>query len=142
MEFTLKVAGGEEIELGHEYISAAIYRTDTPDDSYARSTEVGSELRVSGRVMKTPQGGNADETRKLAIWSLVPAGKEDCYRRVELDVVVSGAVVRKLVLPNAFVVDYSEDYGTNQGVGLFNLVVRQKKDKIAAVKIEGGYVAE
>jgi hypothetical protein len=138
MEFSLKVAGGETIELGHEYISAAIYRTDTPDDSNARSTEVGSEVRVSGRVMKTQKGGEADETRKLALWSLVPAGKEDCYRRVELDVVVGGAMVRRVVLPNAFVVDYTEDYGTNQGVGLFNLVVRQKKDKIAAVKIEGG----
>jgi hypothetical protein len=142
MEFIFRVVSGEKIELGKEYISDAIYRTDTPDDSNARSTEVGSELRVSGRVMNNPQGGNADETMKLALWSLVPAGKEDCYRQVELEVVVGGNVIRKVVLPNAFVVDYKEDYGTNQGVGLFNLVVRQKKDKITAVKIEGGYSDE
>jgi hypothetical protein len=41
--------------------------------------------------------------------------------------------------PNAFVVDYTEDYFDTEGVGTFKLVIRQKKDKFELCTIEGGY---
>ena len=48
---------------------------------------------------------------------------------------------RKYYFPNAFVVNYNEDFGDSDGVGKFSLVIKQKKDKIAAITIEGGYPA-
>lgn len=42
MGFVLKVEGPETIELGLESIIAVEYATDTPDDSNARSTDVGT----------------------------------------------------------------------------------------------------
>ena len=42
---------------------------------------------------------------------------------------------------NAFVVDYKEDYGDEEGTGTFTLMIKQKKDKISTVTVEGGYSA-
>ena len=76
---------------------------------------------------------------KLAQWSLVPAEKADCYRKVTVDVISAQQVVRQITLPNAFVVDYEEDFGDGEGVGKFKLFVKQKKDKTVDVKFEGGF---
>lgn len=142
MAFRFKVEGGENIELSNDNIITAVYKTDTPDDSNARSTDVGSELKIIGRIITATDGDQADDTLKLTLWSLVPAVKVDSYRKVTLEVIIAGQVVRKVYFPNAFVVDYTEDFGADEGVGTFNLLIRQKKDKNDLVKIEGGYAAE
>lgn len=139
MGFRLKVEGAETIELGIDSIQSVKYETDTPDDSNARSTDVGSILTVSGKVLTATDGDNADDTIKLALWSLVSAEKADCYRKVTLEVIAADQVVRKIHIPNAFVVDYTETFADASGVGTFDLVVKQKRDKNEFVKIEGGY---
>lgn len=139
MGFKLKVEGAGTIELGIDSIKTVSYKTDTPDDSNARSTEVGSILTVTGKILTAIDGDKADDTMKLAAWSLVPAEKADCYRKVTLEVIAASQVVRKISMPNSFVVDYTENFGDQEGVGTFVLVVKQKKDKNELVKIEGGY---
>ncbi|UPK42432.1 membrane-associated protease 1 [Paenibacillus pabuli] len=139
MGFVLKVEGSETIELGMDNIRTVVYDTDTPDDSNARSTDVGATLRISGKIITATDGDNADDTMKLALWSLVPAEKADCYRKVTLEVVAADQVVRKIYLPNAFVVDYTERFGDTEGVGEFSLFIKQKKDKTEFTKIEGGF---
>ena len=71
----------------------------------------------------------------------MPAEKADCYRKVSVEVISADQVIRKITFPNAFVVDYKEKFGDTEGVGTFKLAVRQKKDKLSAVTIEGGYSA-
>ena len=71
--------------------------------------------------------------------SLVPAEKADCYRKATIEVIAASQVVRKYTFPNAFVVDYKEDYGDMEGVGTFRLMIKQKKDKMSQIAIEGGY---
>lgn len=139
MGFVLKVEGPETIELGLESIIAVEYSTDTPDDSNARSTDVGATLRIKGKILTATDGDNSDDTMKLGLWSLVPAEKSDCYRKVTLEVISADQVVRKINLPNAFVVDYTEKFGDTEGVGEFYLFIKQKKDKTDLAKIEGGY---
>ncbi len=92
-------------------IQTVVYDTDTPDDSNARSTDVGSTLRITGKILTATDGDKADDTMKLATWSLVPAEKADCYRKVTLEVISADQVVRKIYFPNAFVVDYNERFG-------------------------------
>ncbi len=48
-------------------------------------------------------------------------------------------MIRKYTYPNAFVVDYREDYGDLEGVGTFTLIMKQKKDKMAQISVDGGY---
>jgi len=96
MGFVLKVEGPETIELGLESIIAVEYSTDTPDDSNARSTDVGATLRIKGKILTATDGDNSDDTMKLGLWSLVPAEKSDCYRKVTLEVISADQVVRKI----------------------------------------------
>ena len=139
MGFRVKVEGAESIDLNIESVETVEFKTDTPDDSNARSTDLGTSLIITGKIL-TPVGGEAaDNTIKLAQWSLVPAEKADCYRSVQVDVISASQVVRQVTLPNAFVVDYEENYGDVEGVGTFKLYVKQKKDKTALVKFEGGF---
>lgn len=56
-----------------------------------------------------------------------------------MEVIAASQVVRKYSYPNAFVVDYKEDYGDVEGIGTFKLIMKQKKDKMAQVSVEGGY---
>lgn len=58
-----------------------------------------------------------------------------------MEYVAAGIMERKYCFPNAFVIDYKEDYGDEAGIGTFTLVIRQKKDKISTVMVEGGYMA-
>ena len=56
-----------------------------------------------------------------------------------IEVIAASQVVRKYTYPNAFVVDYKENYGDEEGVGTFTLIMKQKKDKMAQVSVDGGY---
>ena len=139
MGFTLKVEGATTIDLGTTSVTGVKFRTDIPQDSNARSTDLGSTVEITGKILTAVDGDPFDSTRQLGLWALVPAEKSDCYRKVSIEVIAASQVVRKYTYPNAFVVDYKEDYGDTEGVGTFRLVIKQKKDKMTQVAVEGGY---
>ncbi|MFW6281361.1 MAG: membrane-associated protease 1 [bacterium] len=132
----------ETIELGSDNITSVTYESDTPDDSNARASDIGSSIIVRGKIITAVDGETADDTRKLAIWSLVKAEKADAYRKATLEIIAADQVIRKIFFPNAFVIDYTEDFDHGEGTGKFVLVLRQKKDRNELVTIEGGYAAE
>lgn len=136
MGFILNV--GDSINLGVETIQTVDFSVDTPKDSNAKTTDVGVTMKVTGKIL-TMVDNSTEATVDLALWSMVPAEKADCYRTVTVLVTAAGQVVREYTLPNAFVVDYKENYGDTEGVGTFELVVKQKKDKIGTTAITGGY---
>ena len=137
----IKVEGPSTIELGTTSVVGVKFRTDIPHDSNARSTDMGSTVEITGKILTAVDGDAFDSTRQLGLWALVPAEKSDCYRKVTIEVIAASQVVRKYTYPNAFVVDYKEDYGDTEGVGTFTLIIKQKKDKMAQVTVEGGYSA-
>lgn len=139
MGFTLKVEGPSTIELGTTSVMGVKFKTDIPLDSNARSTDLGSTVEITGKILTAVDGDPFDSTRQLGLWSLVPAEKADCYRNVTVEVIAASQVVRKYSYPNAFVVDYKENYGDVEGVGTFTLIIKQKKDKMSQVAVEGGY---
>lgn len=139
MGFRLKVEGQDTIDLGLENVLTVEFKTDTPNDSNARSTDLGVTLKVTGKILAAVDGEEADQTMKLAQWSLVPAESADCYRNIVIDVISASQVVRQITFPNAFVVDYTETFGDEEGVGNFYLYVKQKKDKTVNVAFEGGF---
>ena len=142
MGFKLKVEGPSTIELGTTIITGVKFRTDIPHDSNARSTDMGSTVMITGKILTAVDGDPFDSTRQLGLWALVPAEKSDCYRKVSVEVIAASQVVRKYTYPNAFVVDYREDYGDVEGVGTFTLIIKQKKDKMTSLKFEGGFSGE
>lgn len=38
-------------------------------------------------------------------------------------------------------IDYVEDFGDAEGTGTFTLTIKQKKDKLNMITVEGGYPA-
>ncbi len=139
MGFRLKVEGGAAIELNEQSITSVKFRTDIPRDSNARSTDLGSTVEITGKILTAVDGDPFDATKELGRWALVPAEKADCYRKVTIDVIAASQEVRKYTYPNAFVVDYTENYGDEAGVGTFYLMIKQKKDKMVNIAVEGGY---
>lgn len=138
MGFRLKVDG--VADLGVETIQTVSFSVDTPKDSNARTTDVAVTLKVTGKILTLLDGGT-EATKDLALWSMIPAEQANCYRNVVLTTTAAGNVIRDYTLPNAFVVDYKENYGDTEGVGTFELVLKQKKDKIKTTVITGGYGA-
>lgn len=141
MGFRVLIEGADKIQLGIESVQKVVLKTDTPKDSNARSKDVGSTMVISGKILTALDGEEFDSTRQMGVWSLIPAEKADCYRKVTLEVLSADQIIRKIFFPNAFVVDYKEYFGDTEGVGTFELIIKQKKDKLDKVTIEGGYGA-
>lgn len=143
MGFRLTVKGqNEEILLDKESILDVKYMSETPDDSNARATDLGVILEIKGKIFAAANGDTEDDTRKVAQWSLVPSESSDAYRQASLEVISAGQMVRKIDMTNVFVVDYIEEYGSQAGTGTFSLKIKQKKEKVIEVAIEGGYAAQ
>lgn len=141
MSYKVTVEGMESFEIAKECVRQVDYSTDIPQDSNARTKDVGSTLTISGRILAAVDGDPFDSTRKLALWSAIPAEKSDCYRKVTVEHVAAGIMERKYYFPNAFVINYEEDFADKEGTGTFTLIIKQKKDKLDKITVEGGYPA-
>ncbi len=142
MGLHLKIEGNETISLRETSIMSVQFGADIPHDSNARSTDLGSTVLITGKILAAVDGEAADDTSKIARWALVPAEDADCYRNVLIEVVSASQIVRQITLPNAFVIDYKEDFSDEAGTGTFTLLLKQKKDKMIALKFEGGFGGE
>ena len=142
MGLRMKIEGSESINLVETSITGIKFGADIPHDSNARSTDLGSTVLVEGKILAAVGGEAADDTGKIARWSLVPAENSDCYRNVEITVISASQIVRQITIPNAFVVGYEEDFSDESGAGTFRLLMKQKKDKMANLKFEGGFAGE
>jgi len=139
--FTMMVAGVETFTIPKECIVSAKFVTDIPKNSDARTGDVGTTLVVTGRVLTAVDGDPFDSTRQMALWSAVPSKRTDCYRNVLLKNVRGNVVIREYNFPNAFVVDYNESFDDEEGVGTFTLQIKQKKDRIEHVTVNGGFLS-
>ena len=142
MGLRMKIEGSESINLVETSITGIKFGADIPHDSNARSTDLGSTVLAEGKILAAVGGEAAYDTSKIARWSLVPAENSDCYRNVEIVVVSASQIVRQITIPNAFVVGYEEDFTDDTGAGTFRLLMKQKKDKMANLKFEGGFAGE
>lgn len=140
MSLIVKIDGQDSFEVSKECVQRVKFMTEIPLDSNARTKDVGCALEISGKILVATDGDPFDSTRKLGLWSMVPAEDAAAYRQVVVEIVEAGLVERKYTFPRAFVVDYVETYGNTNGVGTFKILIKQKKDKLDLVTVEGGYV--
>ena len=130
-----------EITLEAESTREITFKVEIPQDSRARTKDVGVTMIIKGKIMPdTASAGNAaDSTAKLMEWSVVPAEKKEAYKGVTVKVTSGGITTRQYELPNAFIVDYNEDFDNAEGVGEYTLIIKQMKNKLADVKVTGGF---
>ena len=141
MSLRVKVNGANSFEIAKDCVQKVKFRTDIPLDSNARTKDVGSTLEITGKILVATDGDPFDSTRQLALWSVVPAEEAAAYRQVEVEIINAGITERKYSFPRAFVIDYKEDFSNSDGIGQFTIVIKQKKDKLDTIAIEGGYIS-
>ena len=142
MGLRLNITGSENINLNETIVKDVKFGADIPKDSTARSTDLRGTITIIGKIRAAVGGEAADDTMKLAKWALIPAENADCYRQLQIEVISASQVVRRVNLPNAFVIGYEEDFADESGVGTFTLTVKQKKDKMKTLSFEGGFAGE
>lgn len=64
MGFKVKIEGAETIDLSIESVQTVKLITDTPEDSNARSKDVGSTMVIKGKILTAVDGDPFDSTRK------------------------------------------------------------------------------
>lgn len=143
MGFRMKITGGSEpISFDERSITKVDFDSKSSLDSNARATDYSLSVKVWGKMLYKLGGEGSDPTLGLAQWAQVPSERADCYRSAEIEVVSAGQVVRQFVLPDAFVMEYTEEEDDETGVGTFYIHMKQKKDENGSVKVEGGFGGE
>jgi len=136
MGIRVSIAGADIINLGEENITACTFTTETQNEANARSTDIANTLTIKGKILSAIGGEVADDSMKIAKWTSVRAENPDAYRKVTVEVLSINRIVRRICFPDAFVLDYREDYFDTEGVGTFVLKVKQKNDKTELTTIE------
>ena len=139
MGFRVTIDGSGPVSLNEECITEVEFLSEIPKDSNARATDNGTALKIRGKMLFFLGAEAQDGTLNLAKWSVVPSENADCYRKVKVDIVAAGQIVRQITLPNAFVMEYEEELDDENGVGTFYLHVKQKKDLTKLTTVEGGF---
>lgn len=139
MGFRVKITGGKNVEFDEGTITSVDFVSDTPDTANARSTDLGVVMNIKGRINFSLGAEQEDSTVELANWALMPSDQSDCYRNVQVQVVSGGQIVRQYTYPNAFVMGYTENLDDDEGVGSFEMLLKQKKDLTAKVELKGNF---
>lgn len=66
-----------------------------------------------------------EKTDGLYKWALISGNNNECYKDITVEQYRAGKLLRKVRFSKAFVVDYSENYYNNEGVGRFTICIRQ-----------------
>ena len=66
MGLRLKIEGNESINLRETSIMTVEFGADIPHDSNARSTDLGSTVQITGKILAAVDGEAAGDTRKIA----------------------------------------------------------------------------
>ena len=128
-----KVTIADVAELTEEVLKVEFDST-TPAGSDARSSNIGAMLTITGRVSyDADKPFMKDSTKEIAAWSMVKPDSTDTYKAVSVTFDHTG-LTRSYELSHAFVVSFHEQFEDQNG--FFELVVRQKKDRLDGVTVE------
>ena len=138
--YQFKAEGAFSFELGEETVEAFAAATNIPKDTDGRPVDTAVTMVVSGKIRSAADGGITDNTVQAAKWANNMDDSKS-YQKITATATAAGQVLRRTTYPNAFVVAYKESFNVQTGVGTFELKLRQKKDLLEGVQIEGGFTA-
>jgi hypothetical protein len=128
-----KVTIADVAELTEEVLKVS-FSSSTPANSDARSSSIGATLTITGRVAyDADKPFMKDSTKAIADWSMVKPDSTDSYKEVSVVFDHTG-LTRTYKLSHAFVVSFQEQFEDQNG--FFELVVRQKKDRLDGIEVE------
>ena len=120
MGYKVTISDGTILEKSIEYVT---FNADTPsDDSYCMRNYTINSISITGKI------GAGEKTISLYEWALLAASNPNCYKEIEVEYIHAGQLLRNVKFSKAFVVDYSESYTKDTGVGHFSILIRQLAD--------------
>ena len=140
MAYKFLVEGLHPADLPQESVSSFRVRTETPRTNDGRGVDTAVTMTVSGPIRSADEKAIADPTINLARWA-TEYDDAKAYSRVTATAVSAGQVLRKDIYPEAFVVCYKEKFNIKDGVGTYEITVRQKKDLLEYVQTTGGFTS-
>ena len=128
-----KVTIADVAEMTEEVLKVG-FDSKIPDNANVRSSNIEATLTISGIISyDADKLFMRDSAKSVAVWSMVKPESVDSYKTVTVEYIHTQAP-RKYVLTHAFVVSYNEQFDEENGT--FELVVRQKKDRLDGVTVE------
>ena len=125
-----KITIADVAELTEE-VTKVEFDSKIPDNSYARSSDIGVTLTITGQVAyDSDKLFMKDSIKAIAEWSMVKPDSADTYKTVTV-IFDHTTATRNYELSHAFVVSFNEWFEDQNG--FFKLVVRQKKDRLDGV---------
>jgi len=128
-----------DIVIGDETnsdVTGYSWESSISSDAEQRGNAIKDTLVVKG-VIRTASAGVDDFTLKLAEWSRVSPNAADAYQPVSIEAFNAGHVTRLVEFSDAFLVSYKE--GFDDTMGSFEITVRQRRDKMAGIKVSGNH---
>lgn len=128
-----KVTIADVAELTEEVLKIE-FDTRIPETADARSSNIEAVMTITGRVSyDSDKAFMKDATKEIAAWAVKKPNDADTYKTVSVEFDHTGST-RKYELSHAFVVSFHEQFEDQNG--FFELVVKQKKDRLDGVKVE------
>lgn len=136
--YELKAEGAFSFALGEETVEGFATETGIPKNTDGRAVDTSSTMTVKGKIRSAGDSGITDATVQAAQWANnMDDGR--AYQKATATATAAGQVLRRDTLPNSFVISYSEAFNVESGVGNFEIKLRQKKDLLEGVLVEGGF---
>jgi len=91
-------------------------------------------ITVQGRILPNVGDAANDETINTARWALTNATNPDAYQRFTASTESAGQVLSNRTFDSAFVVNYTERFSAQSGVGTFSATVRERAQTPTVVR--------
>lgn len=133
-----KLRGNEESTVYLEQnIENVEFNYDSPNDVTSKAANSNMTLVIKGKINDT----NDEATLKLINdWIRLEGQEKGAYCQVKLEVIGRDErFIRQYEFSDAFVVDYNERFTGSDGVGEFEIYIRQKRDMFKGVILAGGF---
>ncbi|TYQ14663.1 UNVERIFIED_CONTAM: DNA/RNA non-specific endonuclease [Acetivibrio alkalicellulosi] len=116
MAYKVTICDGTILEKNIQFVTFDI---DQPDDYRPSKICSRKSMTITGKI------DTEEETISLYKWALISANEPSCYKRVTIEQTQANQLIRKVTFDKAFVVDYSESYRKDEGIGVFTIYIRQ-----------------
>lgn len=124
-----------DIKLDHKVITGVEFGVISPEDVDAKGAILCTCIKLTGNILNT----SGEQTIGLATWATDDNQTTYEYKKVSVTYNHDNATVRQYILPQAFVVDYREEFGDHSGNGTFEIVMNQKRQYIEETEVNGGF---
>ncbi len=131
----IKTNTPKEIKLHQKYIKSLKVMFDTPDNYMSKTENIDNKIEIIGVL--------DDDTREASYelfnWAIANTNDITAYRRTEIRILhnateLNDTLFRTIILPRAFVLDYSETFTPNGTIN-FTLKIRQKGEDVDKIEV-------